>query len=53
MHTTQRVCEEERSEADLMPNGLLVVSNTPLQDERFVRSNPNARAHSLRTINVG
>jgi len=37
VHTTQRVCEEERSEADLMPNGLLVVSNTPLQDEHIQR----------------
>jgi glycine/D-amino acid oxidase-like deaminating enzyme len=33
----QRVCEEEGIDADLMPNGLLTVSNTPLQDEHIRR----------------
>lgn len=37
VHTLQRVCTEEKIDADLMPNGLLTVSNTPLQDEHIRR----------------
>ncbi|MEE8347480.1 MAG: FAD-dependent oxidoreductase, partial [Dehalococcoidia bacterium] len=37
IQTLQRVCAEEKIEADLMPNGLLTVSNTPLQDEHIRR----------------
>ena len=28
-----RVCEAEKIDADLQPNGLLTISNSPLQDE--------------------
>jgi glycine/D-amino acid oxidase-like deaminating enzyme len=35
--TIERVCEEEKIDADLMPSGLLTVSNTPLQDEHIRR----------------
>jgi glycine/D-amino acid oxidase-like deaminating enzyme len=35
VHTIERVCADEGIGADLMPNGLLVVSNTPLQDEHI------------------
>jgi glycine/D-amino acid oxidase-like deaminating enzyme len=35
VRTIQRVCEEEKIDADLMPNGLLTVSNTPLQDDQL------------------
>jgi len=31
--TIGRVCEAERIDADLQPNGLLTISNSPLQDE--------------------
>lgn len=35
VHTVQSVCAEEKIDADLMPNGLLTVSNSPLQDEHI------------------
>jgi glycine/D-amino acid oxidase-like deaminating enzyme len=37
IHNIERVCAEEKIDADLMPNGLLTVSNTPLQDEHVRR----------------
>jgi glycine/D-amino acid oxidase-like deaminating enzyme len=42
-HTIERVCAEEKIEADLMSNGLLTVSNTPLQDEHIQRELEVAR----------
>jgi glycine/D-amino acid oxidase-like deaminating enzyme len=33
----ESVCAEEKIDADLMPNGLLTVSNTPLQDDHVRR----------------
>jgi glycine/D-amino acid oxidase-like deaminating enzyme len=43
VHTIQKVCDEENIGADLMPNGLLTVSNTPLQDEHVRREAALAR----------
>jgi glycine/D-amino acid oxidase-like deaminating enzyme len=37
IRTIERVCAEEKIDADLMPNGLLTVSNTPLQDDHIRR----------------
>jgi len=37
IHSIERVCAEEKIDADLMPNGLLTVSNTPLQDDHIRR----------------
>jgi len=43
VRTIQRVCAAESIEADLMPNGLLVVSNTPLQDDHIQKEATLAR----------
>lgn len=45
VHAIQEVCDQESIDADLMPNGLLTVSNTPLQDEHIQRE--AALAHDL------
>lgn len=41
--TIQRTCADEKIEADLMPNGLLTVSNTPFQDDHILREAEVAR----------
>ena len=46
----QSVCAEEKIDADLMPNGLLTVSNTPLQDEHIWREAEAAQELGIKGI---
>jgi glycine/D-amino acid oxidase-like deaminating enzyme len=52
VRTIQRVCDEENIDADLMPNGLLTVSNTPLQDELIKREAEIARELGIESIRL-
>lgn len=52
IHTVERVCAEESINADLMPNGLLVVSNSPLQDEHIRGEATLARELGIESIRL-
>jgi glycine/D-amino acid oxidase-like deaminating enzyme len=52
VHTVQRVCADEGIGADLMDNGLLVVSNTPLQDEHIQREAKLAKELGIEGIRL-
>lgn len=50
IHGIESVCAEEKIDADLMPNGLLTVSNTPLQDEHIRREVEAAQKLGIESI---
>jgi glycine/D-amino acid oxidase-like deaminating enzyme len=50
IRSIEQVCAEEKIEADLMPNGLLTVSNTPLQDDHIRREVEVARELGIESI---
>src|SRR3990172_3904546 len=52
VRTIQRVCADEGIGADLMDNGLLVVSNTPLQDEHIQREAKLAKELGIEGIRL-